>query len=195
MKGAAPRVVTIMTILLRRHSLATDPSPQPSSQTEREPVVSNWEDSTLLRNKNTCHDHCQFAGSPTFHPPRVVEAGGLVQNGDWHRWRLLFSSGGMLENVVPLMLTEKGKRANVQNELVDEEHDAAALLSPEGDAVDRGFETSVQHFGPGGENLSLILTSFTFIQVRERMKTQFALALANGTRVPWGARTQNENMR
>jgi hypothetical protein len=27
--------------------------------------------------------------------------------------------------VVPLMLTEKGKRANVQNEIVDEEHDAA----------------------------------------------------------------------
>jgi hypothetical protein len=185
-----------MTIVLRRHSLATDPSPQPSPQREREPVVSDWEDSTLVRNQNTCHDYRQFAGStPTFHSLRVVEPGGLVQNGDWHRWRLLFSSGGMLENVVPLMLTEKGKRANVQNELVDEEHDAAALLSLVGDAVDPGLQTAVQYFGPGGENFSLILTSFTFIQVRERMKTQFALALANGTRVPWGARTQNECMR
>jgi hypothetical protein len=30
--------------------------------------------------------------------------------------------------VVPLMLAEKGKRANVQNEIVDEEHDAAASI-------------------------------------------------------------------
>jgi hypothetical protein len=30
--------------------------------------------------------------------------------------------------VVPLMLTEKGKRANVQNEIVDEEHDAAPTI-------------------------------------------------------------------
>ena len=38
--------------------------------------------------------------------------------------------------VVQLVLTQRGKRANIQNEIVDEEHDAAAARSLVGDAVD-----------------------------------------------------------
>ena len=41
-------------------------------------------------------------------------------------------------------------------------------------------------FRGGRENLSRILTFITFFQVRERMKTQFTLALVEGTRVPPG---------
>jgi hypothetical protein len=39
--------------------------------------------------------------------------------------------------VVPLMLTQRGKRANVQNEILDREHHAAALILV-GDAVEPG---------------------------------------------------------
>ena len=58
--------------------------------------------------------------------------------------------------------------------------------------VPRGLRPRLEP-GRGLRNLSRILTFITLFQVRERMKTQFALALVELTHVPPEARAQNEN--